>query len=362
VNLFNLLLSCAVLSLGVADYLGSVLPGVSPLAVALAALAVATGLGVLNIRASAATTGAFLLIELLALLLVTGLGASHPARPIVELLAHPMTAAAGGGLAGVGLGGLATGVVVGLFAYDGYGNAVYLSEEVQDVRRRLVKAVLWALAVTTVTEMAALAAVLVGAPNLPALLAAGDGMISDFTRQAGGPLMDRLISGGVALAILNAVIALVLMTGRQIYATARDGVWPAAPGRLLAAVHPRFGSPWLATLVAGVLSAGLCVMPMKLLLLLSGSGVTLIYTALAITCLCHGPTRATAPGWRLPLWPAPPLLALVLLVVFAASSLGEGAASFAISLACAAGSALYYLLVLKPRGGWRLRGPSVDEP
>ncbi|HZZ67833.1 MAG TPA: APC family permease [Phenylobacterium sp.] len=363
VNLMNLLLGCAVLSLGVADYLGAVWPGVSPLGAALGALAIATGLGVLNIRASALVTGAFLAVELAALALVTGLGAAHPVRPLSALIAHPaVLAASGHGLQAVGLGGIATGVVVGLFAYDGYGSAVYLAEEVTDVRRRLVRAVLWALAVTAVTELAALSAVLAGAPDLAGLLAAGDNMISDFATHAGGPILGRAISAGVALAILNAVIALVLITGRQIYATARDGVWPGAAGRALSAIHPRTGAPWVATLASGALSAGLCLVPMKLLLLLSGSSVTLIYIALACACLLHGPRRAAAPGWKLPLWPAPPLLALVLLVVFAASSLKDGAVSFAVSLACAAAAALYYRLVLKPRDGWGLSGPSVEAP
>jgi amino acid transporter len=252
--------------------------------------------------------------------------------------------------------------VVGLFAYDGYGNAIYLAEEVADVRRRLVRAVLWALAVTTVTEMAALAAVLAGAPDIVGLLGAGDGMIAGFTAHAGGAMLGRLVSGGVALAILNAVIALVLMTGRQLYATARDGVWPAAAGRALAAVHPRFGSPWFATLLGGALSAGLCLVPMNLLLTLSGSGVTLIYLSLALACLLHGTRRKSAPGWRLPLWPGPPLLALVLLLVFAGSSLKDDALSFGVSLACAAVAAAYYALILKRRGGWRLAGPSVEAP
>lgn len=361
VNLVNLLLACAVLSLGVADYLAAILPGVSPLAAGLVALAIATGLGVLNIRASAAATGLFLMVELAALLLVTGLGAAHPVRPLSALIAQPMVLGASGhGLSAVGLGGIATGVVVGLFAYDGYGSAVYLAEEVVDVRRRLVRAVLWALAVTAITEMAALCAVLVGAPDLAGLLGAGDSMIGDFANHAGGPLLGRAISAGVALAILNAVIALVLMTGRQIYATARDGVWPGVVGRALSAIHPKTGAPWVATLSAGALSAGLCLLPMKLLLLLSGSSVTLIYIGLALACLLHGPRRAAALGWKLPLWPLPPLLALALLLVFAAVSLKDGAVSFAVCLACAAAAALYYRVVLKPRRGWRLAGPSVD--
>jgi amino acid transporter len=167
----------------------------------------------------------------------------------------------------------------------------------------------------------------------------------------------------VALAILNAVIALVLMTGRQIYATARDGVWPGAVGRLLTQVHPKFGSPWAATLLAGGLSAGLCLIPLQLLLMLSGAGVTLIYAGLTLACLLHGRRRrAAAPGWRLPLWPWPPLLALGLLLAFAAASLKDDAVSFAVSLGCATAFALYYRLVLRKRGGWRLRGPALDEP
>jgi amino acid transporter len=130
----------------------------------------------------------------------------------------------------------------------------------------------------------------------------------------------------------------------------------------MTAVHPRFGSPWLATVLGGLLSAGLCLLPMRLLLTLSGSGVTLIYAALSLACLRHGAGRKTAPGWRLPLWPWPPLLALGLLLVFAATSLKDSAVSFAVSGACAGVSAAYYVAVLKKRGGWRLSGPSVEAP
>jgi amino acid transporter len=361
VNLLNLILACAALSLGAAGYLGQVIPGLPPIPTALAALALATALGVLNIRASAAVTGLFLGVELLALAVVAALGFAHPVRPVSGLLLHPAVAGHSG-LQAVGLGALATGVVVGLFAYDGYGSAVYLAEEVRDVRRKLVWAVLWALAATTVAEMAALAAVLIAAPDLPGLMAAGDGMISAFTARLGGAGLARLVNAGVALAILNAVIAIVLMTGRQLYATARDGVWLGA-GRALTQVHPRFGSPWAATLVAGMLAAGLCFVPLSLLLLLSGAGVTLIYLALSLACLLHGrKRRAAAPGWRLPLWPAPPLFALVLLAVFAAVSLKDGATSFAVSLACAGLFAAYYGVALRRRQGWKLGGPSVDAP
>jgi hypothetical protein len=56
------------------------------------------------------------------------------------------------------------------------------------------------------------------------------------------------------------------------------------------------------------------------------------------------------------------LLALGLLLVFAATSLKDSAVSFAVSGACAGVSAAYYVAVLKKRGGWRLSGPSVEAP
>lgn len=360
VNLLNLVLACAALSLGVADYLKALVPALDPVATALGAVAVATGLGVLNIRSSAAVTGGFLVIELIALLVLTALGFSHPVRDLTGLIAHPV---AGAALAPAGLGALASGVVVGLFAYDGYGSAVYLSEEVIDVRRRLVRAVLWALAATAVFEMAALAAVLVGAPDLRALFAGGDGMIADFATKLGGPLLGKAISAGVALAILNAVIALVLMTARQLYATARDGVWPAPANRVLARVHPRWGSPWAATLAAGAIAAALCLVPLSLLLTLSGAGVSLIYAGLSIACLLHarGGRRRVTEGWKMPLWPWPPLLALVMLAVIIATSLADSAVSYAVSVAAAGGAAAYYWLALRRRGVWRLKGPELPE-
>ncbi|CAN5138731.1 APC family permease [soil metagenome] len=362
VNLMNLVLASAALSLGVADYLGALAPGLQPVPTALAVMAAATALGVLNIRTSAAVTGAFLVVELAALAAVTALGFAHPARGLGEVLLHPVSEiSAHGALGPVGLGALATGAVVGLFAYDGYGSAIYLSEEVLDVRRRLVRAVLWALGVTAAAEMLSLAAVLTGAPSLPRLFAGGDGMISAFAAERGGRAFAAAMSGGVALAILNAVIALVLMTARQLYATARDGAWPAPANHALTRVSARFGSPWAATLLAGGVGAALCFVPLDRLLILSGSSVSLIYAGLCIASLRSGRrARVASDGWRMPLWPAPPLLALGLIGLVTVTSLKDSAISLGVSITAGAVAALYHAAVLRRRGGWSLRGPQVD--
>ena len=180
----------------------------------------------------------------------------------------------------------------------------------------------------------------------------------------GGAALGRAISAGIALAILNAVIALVLMTGRQLYATARDGVWPGAVGRGLTRVHPRTGAPWVATLAAGSRVGGLLPRADEAFADAVGSSVTLVYIALTLACLLHGKRRAAAaPGWKLPLWPWPPLLAIVLRTGrLRRRQPQDGALSFEVSVGCAAAAAAYYQWVLKPRGGWQLAGPSVEAP
>ena len=362
VNVLNLVLASAVLSLGVVDYLRALLPGLQPVPTALAVIAAATGLGVLNIRTNALVTGAFIFVELLALAAVTALGFAHPARGLGEVLLHPLAATGvHGALAPVGVGALATAAMVGLFAYDGYGSAIYLSEEVLDARKRLVRAVLWALGVIAAAEMISLAAVLTGAPSLPRLFAGGDGMISTFAAERGGRAFSLAMSAGVALAILNAVIALILMSARQLYATARDGAWPRPVNGVLGRVSARFGSPWAATLLAGGAGAALCFAPLDSLLILSGSSISLIYAGLCVASLRSGrKARGVSSGWRMPLWPAPPLLALVLLALVTVSSLKESAVSLTVSVAAGAAAALYHALVLKRRGGWSLRGPQLD--
>ena len=72
----------------------------------------------------------------------------------------------------------------------------------------------------------------------------------------------------IALAIFNAVLATVLQNARVAFSTGRDGTWPRPINRQLAAVHARYQSPWMATLVAGFTSMALCFLGLDLILVL----------------------------------------------------------------------------------------------
>jgi len=358
-NLANSLLATAVLALGVSDYLGAVMPGLSPLPVAVAVVTGSTLLGVLNIRTNALVTGAFVAVELVALLVLTALGLMRPARGLEDVLAHPIILS-GGALHPASIPAIGLAVAVAIFAYDGYGSAVYFGEEMQGAPRRIGRAILWALGIIVVAEVVPLMAVMTGAPDLKAFLGS-KAVFSDFVATAGGPVLSRLMGAGIALAIVNAVIAMVLLCARQLYATGRDGVWPNAANRALTALHPRFRSPWAATLAAGAIAAALCLTDLKLLLIVTGTGVAVIYAILCIALIVGRRTGRTAGAQhRAPFGPAISGLSVVALIgVLYADWLDpeEGRLGLIAAVATGVGGALYYLLAVKRRAGFALRAP-----
>lgn len=360
VNATNALLGAAVLSLGVSEQLGAALGVTSAVPVALACVALATGLGALNVRMSAGVTGAFLLVELLALAAVAILAASHPMRGAGALLPVAPVAPGAGGLAPVGLAGLGAAVAVALFAYDGYGSAVYFAEELREPRRRVARAVTAALALVVAAELIPLTAVLAGAPDLAAVLR--DGPAALVAARA-GPVFGRVLSAAVALAILNAVIAMVLLSARQLYGAARDGVWPGRLSHLLSRVAGRSRAPWAATAAAGALAAALCFLPVRLLVMLTGTGVTVIYAGLCVTLAVGRRTgRTAAAAHRAPLFPwATGLAFAALMAVLALDAWrpGDGRTSLLVTAVLAGAGALWGGARARS-GRWRPTAPDDD--
>ncbi len=97
-------------------------------------------------------------------------------------------------------------------------------------------------------------AVLIGAPDLKILLASST-PFSDFVALRGGRWLSIAVSLGVALAIVNAMIAIVLVHARFFYASGRDRAWAPPINAALTRVSRRCGSPWVANLTAGVLAS-----------------------------------------------------------------------------------------------------------
>ena len=355
-NLLTFSIGPAVTALGVAGYLQAVLPNLSTVPTAMGLTALCMAVSILNIRVNALVTGAFLAVELATLGVIAALGFSHPQRGVSQAVLHPVMLDPAGGLHPVSFAALGIGAAAAIYAFDGYGSAVYLGEELHDAPRRIARIVFRTLGLGALFMLVPVLAVQVGAPDPGALLAAPSPILA-FIRQLGGEALARVMSLGVALALFNAMIAIALMGGRQLYSSGRDGAWPGRASAAIASLHPRFNSPWIATLALGLTGIAWCLVKLDVLLVLIGDGTAAIYACMCLAAL-KARARFQAP-YRMPLFPWLPILGLAGLAGVGVADLfdADGRKGLLASAVTAGLAALYYRLALHGRGRWGHRGP-----
>ncbi|TPN18137.1 APC family permease [Mesorhizobium sp. B2-3-3] len=356
----SIVLIVAVIALGVGTYLGVLIPNLSPQWVGVVTIALAGTVAAMRIKLNAFVTGIFLGIEMLALLILTGLGFAHVERPLSSLFTSPQLLDATNTLVPASAGIILASTAVSLFAYNGYGAAAYFGEETHDARRNIGKVVLWALVITVAAELIPLTAVLLGSPDLPGLLAAPQ-KIEYFLEARGGHALTVLISLAIAVAIFNAVIAIILQAARLLFSSGRDKTWFGPINAAIASVHGSYASPWIATIVVAVLAAVACFIDINLLLVVSGTSLVVIYALLCVAVFAGRRNGTTAGGhYRMPLFPVPAILAFVALVYVAYQNLLDaafGRPSLIATLLIMVVAAIYYILVLARRSDWNLHGP-----
>jgi len=222
--------SCAAMALTVGHYAWPA--HATPVAVA--AVVALTALSYAGVQKSALLTRIIVAIVLAVLaavvVLILGFGGADPAR---------LTGDATSGYGVLQAAGLL------FFAFAGYARIATLGEEVRDPARTIPRAVGVALAVTLVTYAAVAAAVLAQLGS--ARLAASGAPLTDAIRAAGFTGLAPVVAATAALSALGALLALLLGVSRTTLAMARDRHLPP----LLAAVHPRHGTPHRAELAVG---------------------------------------------------------------------------------------------------------------
>lgn len=307
----SLLFIPPVLATGAATYLNGALgTQFDTQMVALVIVAASYLLGILNIKLNAWITGSCLLLEVAALLVIVVLGFGHATQPVSilvqpQLLDHGVMSAAPWVLV-IGAVGTA------LFSYNGFGGAVLLAEDMHDRGRSVHRAVLWSLALVVVIELVPLTALLIGAPSLQDMLASPD-PIGYLLTAHGNPTLSRLVSAGIFLSVFNAIIAIVIQVGRVVYSSGRDALWTPTLNRAFTRIHPRWDSPWLATLFLGVPSAALSFS--SNLADLTSFSVLLLILVYSVVALCALFSRILRKDrehpYRMPLWPLPAMLAVL---------------------------------------------------
>lgn len=360
-NLFTFSIGPAITSLGVISYVQVVFPGIPAIPSAMALVVLCMAMGVLNIRLNAWITGAFLLIELASLATVAWLGFTHPARSALAVSLHPVMLDPAGHLAPVSMAALGVGAAAAIYAFDGYGSVVYFGEEIHAAPRQMAKVVFRALFVGALFMLTPVLAVVGGSPDLPALIDDASA-VAHFVQRLGGDGVHKVMSLGVALALFNAMLAISLMGGRQLYSSARDQAWPPRISRAVSRLHLRFNSPWVATTVLGTTGVLWCLMPIDLLLILIGEGTAAIYACMCVAAIRGRKGAAAHAPWRMPLYPLGPWLALLALIAVGVSELFDADARKGLmaTVAVVVGSVGYYRLALHGRDRWGHKGPATE--
>ncbi len=334
-------------ALGLADYLRVLSPGLPAMPIVLVSLLGASAIAVLQIRTGALVTGVFLAVEGLALALLIGVALAHPARPVLEVLAHPVLLS-GGRLAPTPWATIGLGVIGAAWASAGANWAMYFGEEMKDAERRIGGVIAWTGVIAGLLIAAPIVLLVASAADLKGVLSA-EAPIAAYMAQTGGPVAAALVSAGVIVAIFNNMVAQSMGLSRFLYSTGRDGLWPGPVNRVLSTLHPRLRSPVAATALLGVVAAVLSLAGERVLLVfLSGDVFTTLLISLAV--LAGRRRGATGMRFRAPLHPLIPLFGIALTAVFSYTDWIDRAAgrpSILVLTAVFGLSLLYY--------GWRTR-------
>ncbi|MBV8682899.1 MAG: APC family permease [Caulobacteraceae bacterium] len=363
-GLVGLPVALALSGLGISDFLKVVWPGVPVVPTALVCIVIVTVLGALSVRLNAWITGAFLVLEILAMIATAALGAGHWRRDLADVVLHPVMAGPAGALQATPLLAMGVAGAAALYALNGYGGAVSFGEEVVGARSKMIWMIYGALVLGAATIIPPVIGVIVGARDL-ARLSASATPLQDFLLEAGGPWVAGVISVSVALAIFNAMIAIALIGGRVLYSAARENAWTPRLNRTFRRVHARFGSPWAATLAIGAGGLLLCLLPLPVLVMINGSFVSISYGLLAAGVIAGRRSGVTSRSQaRMPLHPIGPAIVILVAAGLVAAGLadrGAGRIGLLIALGVMAAGALYYQLVLRRSGLWAHHDPEEEE-
>lgn len=350
----------AVIALGTAGYLG-VVWSVDPATAAAVVMLLAGAVAILNIRVNALMTGMFLVIELAALLVVAILGFGNVSRGVDTLVSNPVVGGPNNTTTAVGLSLILTFTATALFSYNGYQGAVFFAEETKGSSRGIAKVILISLGVTVAAELIPITAVLLGVPSLSEM-SSNPAPMNYFLEATGSSTINTLVSLGIALAIFNAVIAIMLQFGRVLYSSGRDKAWPKPISDAVSSIHPRLKTPWIATAGLAIVNAVLCLtVSLETLVKLTGASLVADYLIIALVSLAARSNGATKGSpYLMPLWPIPPLLATGGLVYVLTKQTDEAIKITLITMAIAA---IYWLVWVMPRRNrvWTAPKPVFDD-
>ncbi len=221
--------SQAIISIVFASYLGSVLFALDPRAagtgddwrikaIAVGSIALLTAVNCIGVSLGARVQVILTGLKLVALAGIIALGMSAFASGGAIRFAEPF-AGTTGGLSAFGLA-----MISCLWAYDGWNNLNYVTEELRDPERNLPRAIVFGtLGVMVVYVLANIAYLAV---LTPAEMVGSRAVATDLAVRVIGPIGGILVPIAVAISTFGATNGSLITGARVFYAAARDGQFP----------------------------------------------------------------------------------------------------------------------------------------
>jgi basic amino acid/polyamine antiporter, APA family len=234
-----------------------------------------------------------------------------------------------------------------LWAFDGWADVSANGGEVRDPQKNLPRALIGGTLLVIFVYLAANVAYLTVLPieemRTSRLVAA------DVAERAIGPVGVVFVSVTVMISTFGTLNAVLFTSPRIFFAMAGDGLF----FRQVAAVHPKFGTPWVAILMTASLGAAFVLL--RTFEQLADAFVTAVLpfyfmAVAAIFRLRKDPNYR--PAFRVPGYPVVPLLfmaAVLYLLLNALIDPGSRWQTAGVLAACLAGAPVYYLTVGRGR-------------
>jgi APA family basic amino acid/polyamine antiporter len=226
-----------------------------------------------------------------------------------------------------GIGGLFAGGAVVFFAFIGFDVIATTAEETKNPQRNLPIGILGSLAIVTVLYVAVSLVITGMRPYTEIDPADGAPLATAFTA-VGAPWVGGIIAVGACIGLI--VVAMILFLGqtRVGFAMARDGLLPPFLGK----VHPRFRTPYVFTIIAGVVIAAVATfVPLTTLAELVNIGTLAAFVVVSLGVIVLRRTRPDLPrAFRVPFVPVVPILSVLTCLYLMLNLSGETWIRFAI--------------------------------